>query len=215
MSKQILVSLALLITLLAACSGPAAYSPAPPWVPLAVGNWWLYDVDGMWIEVGDTTHFSYQSEIRITALTEHQEGFQVYEERTISYFNEAQADTIFYYLRETDSYLKRYPSLTTSYSYTDLSFPLELGKSWNYADSLGTVQREVMDLTGIANTPAGLFTDCAVIQETWGAANFSAELFFSAGCGLVKSSSSSTYGARTMLLHSYNVQQQEVMLYAN
>ena len=205
MQKFIPLSLVLFAVILAACNGPAAYSPPSQWVPLSVGNWWVYDVDGMWIEGEDTTLYSYQSEVRITALTEHEDGFQVYEERSISPFNEAQADTFFNYLRETDSDLRLYSSLTTNYFYTDLSFPLELGKTWNYTDSLET-QREVIDLAGIANTPAGYFTQCAVIQETWGGFGVLEEHFYSAGCGLVKTSSSNYAGAETTILQSYNVQ---------
>ncbi len=206
MQKFIPVSLVLLTVVLAACNGPATYSPPASWVPLSVGNWWVYDVDEMWIEGGDTTLLSYQTETEITDLVEHAQGFQMYEERSILHLNEMEPDTSICYIHQTDTEQKQYYSLTSNYPRLQLSFPLELGKTWYYySDSLMFVERSVIDLAGAENTPAGSFTECAVVRETWNGDDFG-QLSYSRGCGLVKSSFSSDYGAFAYTLHSYNVQ---------
>lgn len=121
----------------------------------------------MWLEEPDTTYFSYLLEKRITDLLGHQDGFSVYEERTISHFNEAAADTSYVYLHQTDEELRRYSSTTSNYFHPELKFPLELGQAWDYKlVSIPVIPRGVIDIAKTEYTPAGVFMDCAVVSET-------------------------------------------------
>ena len=198
----------LFLLALAACSGPAGYSSVASWKPLTVGNWWIYELEDMWIEGPDTTYFSYLLERRITDLLEHEDGFPVYEERSISYYNEEDPDTSFIYLSKTDEELRTYSSTSSNYSFLELKFPLTLGQNWYYSDdSLMIVPSEVIDIAKTESTPAGTFMDCAVVSQGWSEApDFVYEISYSRGCGIVKYTISDTDFASTVSLQSYNVQ---------
>ncbi len=188
MLKVILPFSILFLLALAACSGPAEYSPVASWKPLTVGNWWIYELEDMWIEGPDTTYFSYLLERRITDLLEHEDGFPVYEQRSISFFNEEEPDTSFIYLSKTDDELRRYSSISSNYFYLELVFPLTLGQSWYYCDDPEMiVPCEVIDIAKTESTPAGTFMDCAVVSQGWSEApDFVYEISYSRGCGIVK-----------------------------
>ncbi len=206
MLKLILVLSILFTFLAAACNGPATYSPPLPWVPLSVGNFWVYDIDAMWFDEGDTTFISYQIEKQIIDLIDHTQGFQVYEQRSISHFDATEPDTTFYYYYETDEELRRYASLNSKEYYLELSFPLEMGQTWNsYNDSTLVFVRTVIDTDKTQNTPAGLFTDCALVQETYFEDN-TQQFSYSRGCGLVQIFVSNDIVSSTTVLHSYSIE---------
>ncbi len=213
MKILIMISTALMLLLSTACSGPAAYSPSASWKPVTVGNWWLYDVSGAYIEEGDTTHYAYTTEIRITGITEHLDGFELYVERHISNFNEPNADTSHTYIRQVDNEIRAYSDILGSFYSIELDLPLEIGKIWSYSDSLIVGQREVTDLDRTQSTPAGTFYNCAVMTEITPIEVYNSEVTYSKGCGLVHKTYSFDLSSETTTLQSYNVQDTKHLSY--
>ena len=198
MKIVIMISTALMFLLSTSCSDSTTYSPSASWKPQAVGNWWLYDVSGFYIEEGDTTHYAHTTEVRITGITEHLDGFELCVERHISSFNEVNADTCYTYIREVDNEIRAYSELLGSFYSIELDLPLEIGKVWG--------SREVTDLNRTQSTPAGMFYNCAVVNETSPIEVYNAEVVYNRGCGLVYKTYSFDLSSETITLQSYNVQ---------
>lgn len=189
-----LYSLLILSVLFNAC-GSDSTGPSEPedWFPLAVNNTWHYGLDGYWIAAsGDTVDWSGSFDRTVTALREHQGGFQVYELRTIMHLINTTPDTtvetrdtLYIYLRETDSEMQGYDdTISTDYELI-AQFPVTLGDTWNvYSDS--TLAREVTSTSATASVPAGTFSDCAIISETdssW--PDYSWNTYLKRGVGIV------------------------------
>ena len=166
----------------------------------------MYDVSGVEIDY-DTTYYEYTYEVRLTNIVEHQDGFELYEQRRISHINEEYPDTTFSYIRETDDELRNYFNQVSNNYYVELELPIVVGNTWAYySDSLTIFQREITDINKTQNTPAGFFTDCAVVLQTVQIEDYSSEFIYSRGCGLVKRFTNWYLSSEEITLQSYNVQ---------
>jgi hypothetical protein len=171
----ILSALTLSILLIACGSDSSGPSEPGDWLPLAVGNWWQYELDGFWLTMyGDTVDWSGTFDREVTALCEHSGDFQVYEFSTVMHSFQStpdttveQWDTMYIYLRETEEELRGYDdTLTTDYELI-AQYPLTVGDSWNaYSDPDSTIMYEVTSLSATASVPAGSYSSCAVLRET-------------------------------------------------
>ena len=205
----LLVSILLLV---AACgnstSGP---SSSEGWFPLAVGNWWLYDVDGISIQGQDTLTYSGSLINRITSLQEHADGFQVYELRSISDINSTSsgnslttADTSSVYLQQTAEEFRLYYSTLSSQYDILIKFPVTLGETWLSPDSFPG-GFEVTGFDEFIYVPAGGFSNCAVISEAM-SPQFVLERSYHEGTGMIELHVSSPFYSGKESLQSYNVQ---------
>jgi len=197
MKKIAFASVSLLIAILFACCGDTTGpGPAPEgdWIPMTVGNWWNYVYDGfIFIGAGpDSFSLSGSAERRVTALLQHQGGFQVYEFRSQSEMiltspdtTMVYADTQFIYLRNTGDELRAYEdTVLTDYDLLAL-LPLTLGESW-LAQPGDTYKNEVTSLSASATVPAGSFSGCAVITQTdTEEPTFQWDTYFHDGTGIV------------------------------
>ncbi len=177
MKRFAVTSGALLIAFLFACSGDTT-GPGPTlegdWMPMAVGNWWNFVYDGFTFFGTSTDSFdiSGSAERKVTALLQHQGGFEVYEftfqsEMTLMNPDTTMvfADTQFVYLRNTGDELRAYQD-TVSSDYDLLALlPLTLGESW-LTQPGDTHENEVTSLNASVTVPAGSFSGCAVITQT-------------------------------------------------
>lgn len=180
---------------LAACgSDPAGPTEPGDWMPLTVGNWWYSTMEGYWITMyGDTVAWSGSFARHVTALVEHQGGFQVYEFRTIMNLVNTTPDTtweswdtLYVYLRETDDEMQRYAD-TVSTDYELIArFPLTLGDTW-YESPGSAVMYEVTSLDASVSVPAGSFGNCAIIRETetGPVQNYTRDVYLHRGVGIV------------------------------
>ncbi|MBN2860298.1 MAG: hypothetical protein JXK93_08565 [Sphaerochaetaceae bacterium] len=175
MKRNVIMVAAIVISIVLTACGSDSTGPGEPgdWMPLAVGNWWNHSLDGYWLTMyGDTVDWSGSFDRSITALLDHQGGFQVYEFRTIMHLVNTtpdttweSRDTAYVYLRETDEEMQRYQdTVSTDYELVAL-FPLTLGETW-YESPGSTVIYEVTSLDASASVPAGNFSGCAIIRET-------------------------------------------------
>jgi hypothetical protein len=169
--------LAVMISFCILSCGDGSTGPEPPeedWLPLAVGNWWDGNISGYMLTgtSPDTIVFDGTAERRITALVEHDDGFQVYLMETIMEMTASSPDTtismsdsIFIYLRNTGDEMRGYQDLQTSEYQLMARFPLTAGDSWLQWDD-STVTTEVEALDGSVTVPAGSYSGCAVLLET-------------------------------------------------
>src|SRR6056297_72010 len=149
----------LLALLLAACGEDDSTGPSgggDDYLPLDVGNYWHYDIDGTLVtSAGDTTYVTGQFGRDIFGTTDHQQGFQVYAmeqqtqidapDTTVIY-----ADTVYVY--ETEEVVRVYQDTVTADYTLYLQMPLDVGDSWT-SDSMETMT--VMSLTSTVETTLG------------------------------------------------------------
>ncbi|MCD4701247.1 MAG: hypothetical protein K8S24_05245 [Candidatus Aegiribacteria sp.] len=177
MKKFAITSGALLIAFMFACGGDTTGpdpGPDEDWMPLTVGNWWNYVYGGFTFFGASADSFvvSGSTERRVTALLQHQGGFQVYEfsiqsqmiltdpDTTMVY-----ADTQFVYIRNTGDEIRAYQD-TVSIDYNLVALlPLTLGESW-LTQPGDTHENEVTSLNASVTVPEGSFSGCAVITQT-------------------------------------------------
>jgi len=197
MKKYAFAYAALLIAFLFACGGDTTGpGPAPEgdWMPMTVGNWWNYAYDGFTFfgTSMDSFDISGSAERRVTALLQHQGGFQVYEFRSLSEMiltnpdtTMVYADTQFIYIRNTGDEIRGYQdTVSTDYNLVAL-LPLTLGESW-LTQPGGTNENEVTSLNASVTVPAGSFSGCAVITQTdTQEPTFQLDSYFHDGTGVV------------------------------
>lgn len=201
-----------MLLLLAAC-GNSTLGPAnsEDWFPLTIGNWWLYDIDGSSIYGADTLIYAGSIERRITDLIDHQDGFLVYELRSIANItitepdtSTTSADTSFVYLSHTSDELKLYSSTYSSQYEILMKYPVTLNETWMQPDSSSDLY-EVTDISAFTCVPAGHFSNCAVITEScWQASTV--EHIYHRGTGKLKTVFSTDYFDAEESLRSYNIQ---------
>jgi len=181
----------LIALLLAACGDEDSTGPSggsDDYLPLAVGNYWDYDMNGTLVSsAGDTTYINGQFSRDMFGTTDHQQGFQVYAveqqtqidapDTTVIY-----ADTVYVY--ETEEVVRVYQDTVTADYTLYLQMPLDVGDSWT-SDSLETMT--VMSLTSTVETSLGTYSDCAHLQLTFADDPDRMEnLYLAPGVGLVK-----------------------------
>lgn len=219
MKKLAIASVAILITLVFSC-GDSATGPGPSpdedWFPLTVGNWWNSTYDGFMIidTDADTFDISGSMERSVTALLQHQEGFQVYEFRALTEFiltnpdtSMVNSDTQFIYIRETSDELRGYQDTVSTYYELIAMLPLTLGESWlAYPDE--NTEYEVTSLNSSVTVQAGTFSGCAVITRTDpDDPNFQSDAYFHDGTGIVfEYITEDGFLEITASLESYNIQ---------
>lgn len=212
MKKQLLQALASALLLLSACSnstlGP---SSSEDWFPLTVGNWWLYQYDGSSADGIDTLIYAGSIQKRVTGLIDHNDGFQLYELRSIADITTTEAgssttsvDTSFIYLRQTSEEFRLYYSTLSNQYDVLIKYPVTLNETWMLSDSFPGGY-EVTDITALLHTPAGNFSNCAVITESWWQF-LTREYSYHRGTGLVKRVHSSDYYDAVETLQSFNIQ---------
>ncbi len=171
-----LFSAAMLLTVFSC--GNSSTGPNPPpegdWMPLTVGNWWNYDMDGFMIPGSspDTLIVGGTFNRTITALLNHSGGFEVYEFRTVMNMTFTSPDTVYtdvdttyLYIRNTVDEIQGYDD-TVSTDYLLLApLPLTLNETWNPLQD-STEVREVVSLDASLTVTAGSFSNCAIIRET-------------------------------------------------
>jgi len=167
----------LLIAFMFGC-GDDATGPDPTpegnWMPMTVGNWWNHNYDGFTFmgSSPDSFDISGSGERRVTALLDHQDGFQVYEFRLESEITLTNpdttmiyADTQFVYIRNTGDEIRAYTdTVSTDYDLFAL-LPLTLGETW-LTQPGDTETNEVTNLNASVTVAAGSFSGCAVITQT-------------------------------------------------
>ena len=189
--RQAMTGAMLLALLLTACGGEDSTGPSgggDDYLPLAVGNYWNYDIDGTLVGAGgDTTYVTGQFNRDIFGTTSHQQGFQVYSmeqetqidapDTTVIY-----ADTVYVY--ETEEVVRVYQDTVTADYTLYLQMPLDVGDSWT-SDSLETMT--VISLTSTVETSLGTYSDCAHLRLTFEDDQDQMEnLYLAPGVGLVK-----------------------------
>jgi hypothetical protein len=186
-----------MLSVLSSC-GDDATGPAPEegdWLPLAVGNQWVAEVEGWFLdEQSDTVDVDGTMERSIQGLLQHEGGFQVYEMVTRTEFTFSNPDTsivgrdtTWIYLRDTGDELRGYADTLSDEYELLVRFPLTLGDSWNpWPDSL-QYATEVVSLDSTTEVPAGTFTGCAVLSETdSGDPDYRWDHFLHRGTGFVR-----------------------------
>lgn len=158
------------------------------YLPLAVGNYWDYDIDGTIVSVGgDTTFVSGTFGRDIFGTTTHQQGFGVYSLRQQTQIDAPDTSLVYtdtVYVYETEAEIRVYQDTVTAEYTLYLQMPLDVGDSWA-SDSLETMT--VMSLTSTVETSQGTYSDCAHLQLTFDDDQDRMEnLYLSPGVGLVK-----------------------------
>ncbi len=200
MKKIILFSMAVsLLSVLSTC-GNDSTGPEPRsenWMPLSVGNCWSSTIEGYNIDPAgpDTFDLGGSVERTVTALLDHQGGFQVYEFETLmemSFTNPdtyyVVAETLYIYLRNTGDEMREYQdTVSTDYMVIAL-FPLTLNEIWP-ASPVSDTNYEVVSLDASVTVPAGSFGNCGIIRETnLNAPDFICDRYFHRNMGIVRDS---------------------------
>jgi len=160
------------------------------WFPLAVGNSWLYEMEGFSVTDNDTTFYTGTRLCEITDLLTHEDGFPVYEMRTICVTPvdtdaaESSADTTFEYLRNTATELRCYISPSLDMYDVWISFSMMNSEMEMRLESPAPMG---IRLEPTVVLPAGSFSDCSVIVYPAGYnGGGTEELYFHRGTGLIK-----------------------------
>ena len=200
MKKIILLSMAVsMLSVLSTC-GSDSTGPEPQsenWMPLSVGNCWNSTIEGYTIDPTgpDTFDLSGSMERTVTALLDHQGGFQVYEFETLMEMTFTHpdtsyvvAETLYIYLRNTGDEMREYKdTVSTDYMLIAL-FPLTLNETWSASPVSSTIY-EVVSLNASVTVPAGSFSNCAIIRETdLNAPDFQYDRYFHRNLGIVRDS---------------------------
>jgi hypothetical protein len=199
MSKFILPVLSAGLAVVVALScGDGSSGPSGPsgddWFPLSVGNTWHYIIDGYVIAYIDTVDADGTLDRDIMSLVSHQQGFDLYECRTISSItfypdtgmSWTVTETTFVYLYEDSTEVRAYDDTVETDHELLAVLPLEVGNTWySYDDSAYVC--EVMSLSASVTVPAGSFSDCAHILTTDSTqTEYSYNSYLHQGIGLVK-----------------------------
>lgn len=200
MKKSIIHGIMMIVLSVLISCGSDSTGPEPPpadWLPLSVGNWWSGEIDGFMLLgiQADTFDLSGSMDRTVTALVEHQEGFQLYRMETVMEMEVTHPDTSFtvtdtmeVYLRNTGEEMRGYSdTITTDYEVL-ARFPFTVGDSWQaWEDS--TVTYQVASLTSSVSVPAGSFADCALLRETDSSQpDYTWDHYFHRGTGFVRDS---------------------------
>ncbi len=177
--------------LLAACGDGDSTGPSAgddDYLPLAVGNYWDYDIDGTLVTPGgDTTYVSGQFGREIFGTTTHQQGFEVYSMEQRTEFDAPDTSLVYLdtvYVYETEEEVHVYQDTVTADYTLYLQMPLDVGDSWT-SDSLETMT--VISLTSAVETSQGTYSDCAHLRLTFDDDQDRMEnLYLAPGVGLVK-----------------------------
>lgn len=218
MKKIMLFSMALsMLSVLSTC-GTDSTGPEPQsenWMPLSVGNWWNSTIEGYFIDHAgpDTFDLSGSTLRTVTALLNHQGGFQVYEFETLMEMTFTHpdttyivAETLYIYLHNTGDEMREYQdTISTDYLLIAL-FPLILNETWS-ASPVSDTNYEVVSLDASVTVPAGSFSNCGIIRETsLNAPDFICDRYFHRNLGILKDSL--VYGNQQKIifnLESFNV----------
>lgn len=218
MKKTILLSMAVSILSVLSTCGSDSTGPEPQsenWMPLSVGNCWNSTIEGYTIDPTgpDTFDLSGSMERTVTALLDHQGGFQVYEFETLMEMTFTHpdtsyvvAETLYIYLRNTGDEMREYKdTVSTDYMLIAL-FPLTLNETWSASPVSSTIY-EVVSLNASVTVPAGSFSNCAIIRETnLNEPDFQCDRYYHRNLGIIRDSL--VYGDLQEIilnLESYNV----------
>lgn len=145
------------------------------WLPLAVGNQWVYAVDGMWVENNtdaDTTWVAGASTITVTGQTTHAEGFDLFVIRDISSATITSPDTtvvvrdtLISYAQSDSGDVYLFGDTTSSYETLEILTPLLPANTWHPYPDADDITRTVTSVTLSMTVPAGSFTGCAQLTD--------------------------------------------------
>ncbi|MBN1433902.1 hypothetical protein JW921_04025 [Candidatus Fermentibacterales bacterium] len=177
MKKNVFVVLCAIVAsalILLAC-GEDSTGPSGPqgddWMPLAIGNHWQSVIEGYLTAAGDTTDVDGTIDRQVMGIVSHDQGFDVWEFRTISSMtfyppqggSYSLSETTLVYLYADSLEVRIYEDTLTADFELVLDLPLEVGNTWySYPDSSWI--SEVISLTASVTVPAGSFTGCAHIE---------------------------------------------------
>ncbi len=156
-------------------TGPSSGGGSGDWLPLAVGNQWVYSLNGTWRSATDqdTVWTTGTFTVELTGETTHEQGFSLFVVRDVSTTTMNNGDTSFTYTDTTFSYTRNdgsevqtYDDLVSTDYTTILRLPLTVGESWNPDPDEPTTVREVMSLSESVSVPSGSFSGCARIRDT-------------------------------------------------
>ncbi|MCD4846811.1 MAG: hypothetical protein K8R76_01315 [Candidatus Aegiribacteria sp.] len=200
MKKIMLFSITVFMLSVLATCGSDSTGPEPQsenWMPLSVGNSWNSTIEGYSIDPAgpDTFDLSGSVERTVTALLDHQGGFQVYEFEMLTEMtftnpdtSYAVAESLYIYLRNTGDEMREYQdTVSTDYLIIAL-FPLTLNETWPASPVSSTIY-EVISLNGSVTVPAGSFANCGIIRETdLNTPDFLCDRYFHRDLGIVRDS---------------------------
>jgi hypothetical protein len=210
------------LAVIAACgdSDPTGPGGESDWIPMAVGNQWIYAVEGMWVDSStdaDTTFITGTSSLTVTGQATHDEGFDLFALQDVSNAVMTSSDTVIVvsdtslsYIRSTSSAVYMYDDTLGSFSSLELKLPLFMGSTWNPYPGATEVTRSVVSLTQTITAPAGTFTGCAQVTDIdLSSPDWQSSRFYAPGVGQVQVTStygdSSWYGVDNSHLASYTV----------
>ena len=173
------------------------------WLPMAVGNRWVYAVENVFVSSDtddDTSYVTGVNVVTVTGLTTHLDGFDLFVLSDSTVVTVTNPDTTFVvttaltdYVRAADEGVWVYPDTFTSYTVHELDLPLVTGGFWQpYPGSPAT--RTVTSKSVTVTVPAGTFADCAQLTDvdpeapTWASSRL-----YARGVGLVQANE--TYSA--------------------
>ena len=145
------------------------------WLPLAVGNEWVYAYEGLWVDNStdaDTSVLVGTSSLTVTGQTTHTEGFDLFLLRDISFVTITTPDTVLVSRDTTITYVQSdsgnvysYQDTHSSYSAQDLQSPLVPGAYWHPYPGAEDITRTVTSVTVTMTVPAGTFSNCAQLTD--------------------------------------------------
>jgi hypothetical protein len=169
-----LIAVSILVAVLLAGCGGSSSGPSGPtdYYPLAVGNWWIMDLDGYVLWGADTVTVTAVNENTVTRTTTHAQGFDLYEIEQISTMTFthpdttfSDTDTTFTYIAESDSEVVAYDDTITLDHEVMLKLPVTVGETWNPYSDEPDIVREILSITVSVSVPAGSFSGCLHMED--------------------------------------------------
>jgi len=176
-TKLFVIAALLSLIVLQGCENERPTEPhaTPPpvvlYYPMALGNTWIGQVDGMMVGGhGDTSTVTGRTSNRIIGQTTHAQGFALWTLEEVDSLIYCSPDTLYTEIDTSIVYLSLNSSEIGVYDDTittehEILLPLTVGETWTpYAD-YPTVTREVISLTDSVTVPAGSFSDCLLMRD--------------------------------------------------
>lgn len=173
MANRFLASLTFALLLIGCGSSSSGPSPEPEFFPIAVGNVWSHEVDGVWINPGIDTIFVGGTMVReATGTATHISGNPVFILETVSELESQWGDSTYFATDTTYSYGFDADSEFIGYDDTLLTdfeivmkLPPTVGETWEPMSDDPSIVREVISITASVSVPAGNFSNCVYVRD--------------------------------------------------
>jgi len=152
---------------------PHPTPPDVPYYPMALGNTWIGQVDGMMVGGhGDTSTVTGRTSSRVIGQTTHSQGFELWTLEDVDSLIYCSPNTLYTvidtslaYVSLTDYEVNVYDDTITAEHEILFKLPLTVGETWTPYPNYPTVTREVISLTDSVTVPAGSFSDCLLMRD--------------------------------------------------